>query len=243
VKTPPDRGSCKFQEREHERCKTHLHRTPDYADHFSMCDLGAQPESGQHGHDGICGRANEYWQKQLNSPDAGASNQAFVTINARIIPQLIDRMFHDTHDSKLRVSLVNVLNGLPGVQIDFMPADLRRVSAVVCVGDFGPAARDAVPDLIKALKGYDPVVYNPAISALGKIHSDPDTVIPLLITCLDNSGLSNEAAFALAGYGGLANAAVPKIIPMLKFGDDAQEAARYALLKIDPEAAAEAGVK
>ena len=101
----------------------------------------------------------------------------------------------------------------------------------------GPAAKSAVPALVQALKGKDTIVRGAAISALGKIHSDPEFVIPLLIGYLDDEGLNDEAALALANYGSLAKVAVPKIIPLLHAPDkDAQAAAAEALKKIDPEA-------
>jgi HEAT repeat protein len=153
-------------------------------------------------------------------------------------------MFHDTHDWALRVRLVDALNTLPGVNIYYNPADGRRSLAARLIGDFGPPAKAAVPVLIQALKGSDKAVHEAAIAALGKIHSEPETVIPLLIPYLDDENVNDEAADALANYGRLAKPAVPKLIPLLKARDkDAREAAQKALVKIDPEAAAQAGVK
>jgi HEAT repeat protein len=87
-------------------------------------------------------------------------------------------------------------------------------------------------------------MHESAIKALGKIHSDPDVVIPLLIPYLTNDDLNDEAASALGDYGRLAEEAFPRIVPLLKAkDDDARAAARVALKKIDPEAAAKAGVK
>jgi hypothetical protein len=69
-------------------------------------------------------------------------------------------------------------------------------------------------------------------------------VIPLLISYLDDDNLNDEAATALGNYGSLARSAIPKILPLLHAADDdAQAAAQAALLKIDPDAAAKAGVK
>jgi hypothetical protein len=182
------------------------------------------------------GQPIDYWQQQLNSHDSGASNQAFALINTRIIPQLVDQMFYDTNDSKLRLSLIEALNGLPGVQINFTPADARRSYAAGYLGILGPSAKPAVPALIQVLKGKDAGVHEAAISALGKIRSNPDVVIPLLITFLDDENLNDEAATALGEFGPLAKGAVPKILPLLHARDsDARQAAREALKKIDPQ--------
>jgi hypothetical protein len=185
----------------------------------------------------FAGKPIEYWQAQLNGHDAGASNEAFVMANTRIIPELTDAMFHDTNDSRLRIFLIDALNQLPGVQIYFLDADGRRIDAAQTIGELGPAAKSAIPALLQALKGNDTAVRGAAISALGEIHSEPEVIIPLLITCLDNDNLNAEAAKALGNYGVLAKAAVPKIVPMLHVPDkDARVASAEALLKIDPEA-------
>ena len=182
------------------------------------------------------GKPIAYWRDQLNGGDTGASNEAFTVVNSRVIPELIDNLFHDTNDSNLRVSLVETLNQLPGVYIYFNPAEGRRVSAAQNIGELGPAAQSAVPALIQAVKGKDTGVHESAIDALGKIHSDPEVVIPLLIGYLDDDSVNDEAALALGNYGSLAKAAVPKIIPLLRASDkDARAAAAAALEKIDPQ--------
>jgi hypothetical protein len=173
----------------------------------------------------------------LNGHDTGRSNEAFAVVNRQVIPQLLDRLFRDTNDSSLRIFLVERLNGLPGVQIYFTQANGRRVNAAQSIGGLGPGAQSAIPALVQALKGKDAVVHGAAIEALGKIHSDPQVVIPLLIGYLEDENLNDEAALALGDYGSLAKAAVPKIIPLLHARDkDARRAATEALKQIDPEA-------
>jgi hypothetical protein len=185
----------------------------------------------------IAGKPVIYWQEQLKDQHTGVSNQAFVAVNRLVIPKLLDTMFHDTNDSHLRLFLIETLNGLPGVLIYFTPAEGRRGLAAQTIGEFGAAAEPAIPSLIQAVKGPDLMVRESAIIALGNIHSDPEVVIPLLIGCLEDESVNDEAALALANYGSLARPAVPKILPLLHAPDkDAQEAARTALRKIDPEA-------
>ncbi len=182
------------------------------------------------------GKPLQYWQEQLTGRDPGASNEAFAVVNRQVIPELSNTMLHDTHDSRLRLLLIEALNGLPGVQIYYTEAGGRRVWAARSIGELGPSAKSAVPVLVEALKGKDAIVRGPAILALGKIHSDPNVMIPLLIGYLDDESLNDEAALALANYGSLAKPAVPKLIPMLHASDkDARTAAEQALRKIDPE--------
>lgn len=183
------------------------------------------------------GKSIRAWQAQLNSQNSGTSNNALVSVNSRVIPQLIDAMFHDTNDSRLRVTLVGALNQLPGVQIYFIDAGGRRMDAAQMIGELGPGATAAIPALIQAVKGTDAMVRGAALDALGQIHGEPDRVIPLLITYLDDENLNDQAATALGNYGSLAKAAVPKIIPMLQAPDkDARVAAAAALKRIDFDA-------
>jgi hypothetical protein len=190
------------------------------------------------------GKSLSGWKQQLDSRDLGASNQAYQVLSSQIIPQLVDQMFHDTHDSKLRMSLIKILNGIPGVEIKYIDALGRREGAAHYLGSFGPAARAAVPSLIQVLKGPDLDLHEKAVEALGHIHSDPEVVIPLLIPYLTNDSVNDAAATALGSYGSLAKEAFQRIVPMLKSRDKGDRAAaRSALKKIDPAAAAKAGVK
>lgn len=192
------------------------------------------------------GKPLSYWLEQAESREAATSNHARALLEALVIPQLTARMFCDTNDSSLRLGLIDQLNNLPGVQILYLPAESRRVRAANSLGDIGPRARAAIPDLIKALKGNDAAVQGPAANALGRIHSEPDKIIPMLIQCLDSpvQGVPEGAAEGLGEFGPLSKAAVPKLTELLKVRDkDLLRAVRSALKEIDPEAAAKAGVK
>jgi HEAT repeat protein len=181
------------------------------------------------------------WAAQVNAADASASNQANAILNAEIIPQLTQVMFHDTNDSSARMALIDILNGLPGISIPYADAPQRRAAAAYDLGSFGSAARAAVPSLIQALQGNDPEVHANAIKSLGAIHSEPEVVIPLLTKYLDDNQLNDEAAMALGDFGSLARPAIPKIIPLLRAADkDARVAAAKALKQIDPAAYASA---
>ncbi|HSU52677.1 MAG TPA: HEAT repeat domain-containing protein [Candidatus Dormibacteraeota bacterium] len=190
------------------------------------------------------GKPADYWSAQLNGPDASASNQANAVVSGEIIPSLVNVMFCDTNDSRLRLALVDKLNTLPGVNIYFEPADGRRALAARGLGEFGLATKPAIPVLLQALKSKDTILHGPAVGALGKIHGEPDTIIPLLIGYLDDNELNDEAATALGNFGPQAKAALPKLIPMLEIPNkDLHHALVGALKQIDPTAAAQAGVK
>lgn len=189
------------------------------------------------------GKPLAYWIEQMNQ-GPGASNQPMAVITNRIIPALTEAMLRDTNDSRIRFALIGVLNQIPGIWVYATPAPSRRSFAANSIGRFGPAARCAIPVLIQAVKGNDAPVRGTAVSALGEIGCEPDVVIPALIACLGDDDVNDEAAEALGKFGSLAKAAVPKLIPLLKVPDkDLHTAVVEALRKIDPEAAAKAGVK
>jgi HEAT repeat protein len=61
----------------------------------------------------------------------------------------------------------------------------------------------------------------------------------LLIPLLTDDDSNEDAAIALGNFGSAAREAFPKLVPLLKNGDPhVRAAARIALKKIDPDAAA-----
>jgi hypothetical protein len=106
----------------------------------------------------------------------------------------------------------------------------------------GPSAKEAVPSLLDWATNAGYNVRALAMKALGEIHAEPDRVVPVLINLVrDGQG---EAAEALAKFGPDAKLAVPALIELLN-GESwhAKPYATNALKRIDPEAAAKAGVK
>src|SRR5262245_54110865 len=65
------------------------------------------------------GKSLYYWSQEIQSPNSVGSNQACLVLNREIIPRLTKSMFEDTNDSSLRLTLIENLNGLPGVDIHF----------------------------------------------------------------------------------------------------------------------------
>ncbi len=172
----------------------------------------------------------DYWQQQLDGPDAGASNQAYATVNNQIIPEIFDVMLHDTSDSGVKLATIAVLNGIPGIRVNFNPADGRRAKATVALGELGPAAKAAVPGLIKALNGNDAAIRGPAIEALGNVHGDPDVIVPILLDVLkgQDSTLRAPAVEALGRIHSKPDVVIPILIPLLT-NEDLNVAAATAL--------------
>jgi HEAT repeat protein len=148
------------------------------------------------------------------------------------------------------------------------PSPKVRIAAVWALGYIGPEASMAAPALFRAAQDKDYHIRSPAFIALGKIRPNPQLTIPLLVAGLDDPHPTTRAyaAFALGNYGTQAKAAIPTLLRMLAtntaavFEHDTSVFAVYAitadnaagfekdavgsaLKKIDPEAAAKAGVK
>jgi hypothetical protein len=123
-----------------------------------------------------------------------------------------------------------------------------RYCALDALGYIGPPAKEAVYSLLRWSTNSDYEVRGQAFFALGKIGTEPDRVLPVLINALhDESGTVQTCAIlALKDYGPNAKRAVPALVEFLNTHDDATSDRSYAtnaLKAIDPEAAAKAGVK
>ena len=128
---------------------------------------------------------------------------------------------------------------------------LVRDMAAFTLRYLGPVAGDAVPSLITCLADSSVGVQGEAIMGLGEIRQHPEQTVPVLVEVLEQPTsplhpviLRANAIWALGQFGARADAAVPKLVESLS---DTQwlirSAATNALRKIDPEAAARAGVK
>ncbi len=191
------------------------------------------------------GRNLAAWRSDLASPNAAVSNAAYGTVTGQVIPEILRAMREDQTDSVVRATLVGWLNRLPGVDIQFVPAEGRRSYAAGSLGDLGPVAAGAVPALLAAVAGRDEAVRNTALLSLGRIGCDPDHVLPVLQKCLGDKELRAEAANALGHFGPLAKDSLPTLIVLANIKKDKEtraEAAKAVKL-IDPAAAAAAGIK
>jgi hypothetical protein len=206
---------------------------------FALSELVAKHERV------VQGKSVGQWRVELTSNDDGRSNRAALVLNEAIVPELTEAALHDTNDSGLKLAVAAALNDLPGIQVSYLTAPGRRADSIKELGKFGPAAKSAVPVLVKILKGHDnEAVRGAAAEALGEIHSDPDVCLPALFSSLDDSDVDEQAAGALGHFGPLAKPAVPKLLKLLVHGDKGtRHEAGLALPKIDPEAATIAGIK
>ncbi|EEF60946.1 HEAT repeat domain-containing protein [Pedosphaera parvula] len=114
-----------------------------------------------------------------------------------------------------------------------------RLAAIPEVGKI------AVRPLLECLESKDRLARGEAARALGSLGCEPDQVVPALIHQLKGTNYSSRPALeALGMFGPKAKAAVPALLEALNgptFGDRSE--LTNTLKKIDPAAAARAGVK
>lgn len=119
-------------------------------------------------------------------------------------------------------------------------ADVRRAAAAALMHI---RTEGAIPALIQSLKDKDPVIRGRAGVALAHMGK---AAVPALRDALkgEDRPVRGAAAYALGRIGAAARPAVPALMDMLKSKDTyLRTVAANALKKIDPEAAAGAGVK
>jgi hypothetical protein len=193
------------------------------------------------------GQPAEFWADRLNPRDPGASNETVGVLRDLILPQLTRTILADTNDSPAKLWLIEHLDQLPGVRVDFAGADARRVQAMQDIARFGPSARPAVPTLLTVLGSNDELLIGPTADALAKVQADPGVAVPALIHRLvtDDGRGRPDVVEALAEYGTRSRAAVPILVKLLtdRSSKEIVIAVPRALKQIDPEAAARAGVK
>jgi HEAT repeat protein len=111
-----------------------------------------------------------------------------------------------------------------------------RAAAANGLGEIGPAAQRAIPDLIRVLKDPFHVARISAAQSLGTLRAHPEIVVPALVDALsdEENAVRQEAARSLGEFGAAARSAVPALLRDLAKGENV--AASQALRKIDPEA-------
>jgi hypothetical protein len=126
-----------------------------------------------------------------------------------------------------------------------------RYLAVFALRCLGPVASEAWPEMIECLKDPDMTIRCDAATALGQIHQEPEKSVRILMDFLENHRKdrnnlfpSEEAIVSLGQFGAQAKPAVPMLIGLLNDPEqNIRGSATNALRKIDPDAAAKAGVK
>jgi HEAT repeat protein len=124
--------------------------------------------------------------------------------------------------------------------------DTRGLVALA-LGGIGPPASNAVPLLLRTVTNAAPfgAFYN-AFRALGKIHAEPEQVVPLMIKFLKDPDVNIRmySIINLEAFGADARPAVPALVEALTDQVDyIRKRAAQALKVIDPDTAAKAGVK
>jgi HEAT repeat protein len=207
--------------------------------------------------------------KALSDPNeltrmlAADSISHFGSNAALAVPALIVAA-RDT-DRNVRIEAINALGSVRGDPQLAVPALTKalkdtqyraRARAASALAEYGTNAVSAIPLLIE-LSAEDLVLdRNSAIDALGTIHSRPDIILPLLTNALTDHEESTRlaAAVALGNFGNEAKSAWPALIDLYhreqsqtaedkRLSSYRMDEIGAALLKIDPTAAAQAGVK
>ncbi|MGO8925639.1 MAG: HEAT repeat domain-containing protein [Limisphaerales bacterium] len=111
----------------------------------------------------------------------------------------------------------------------------------------GPAAqRMAIPSFLRAAASSEAPVRSVAVCALSEVHVEPRVVVPVLARSLSDTNyfIRSVVAHGLGDFGADAKQVVPALVILLGDPDaGVRRGVTNALLRIDPEAAAKAGVK
>jgi HEAT repeat protein len=125
-----------------------------------------------------------------------------------------------------------------------------RMLSAQALRQFGPKAKDALPELHQALEDPDAQVRVNAAGAVWKIEQKPEEVVPVLLAAMkDESGGGSESAARqraiqyIADIGSQAKEAFPVVLEIWKSDSNNRKLAATALKKIDPKGAAKEGVK
>jgi HEAT repeat protein len=121
-----------------------------------------------------------------------------------------------------------------------------RQCAATSLGAYGPAARSAIPVLLRGLSDTNVLVRCDTLNGLAHIRSEPEVVVPALAKAL-NDPVPKVRLFACMALSQQAAEAKPAASALVKALNDSDSSVRGmaadALRAIDPEAAARVGVK
>jgi HEAT repeat protein len=203
--------------------------------------------------------------RAAKDPDVDVRGKAFAALQAigpAAVPALVEAL--QANDPEARLDALHALQEFSSGAKDAVPAVLvllkdpdRRVrhEAADALRRVGPEARAAVPALLAAVEDADLNVRRQALLALAAIGVKPEqdaaaleAAVPHFVAAFQNRelepGARQTAVRLLGGIGPLAKAAVPALLEAARGGDGALgTAAREAAKKIDPDAAAQAGIK
>jgi HEAT repeat protein len=121
-----------------------------------------------------------------------------------------------------------------------------QTAAIQSLGYVGPPAKQAVPSLLLLATNAHWELRSAAVRALGRIHVEPNRVLPVLTNALHDTNVSVQlyAVGALRDFGPNAKLAVPALFEYLSHAASPYRLEIDSALKaIDPQAAAKAGIK
>ena len=186
------------------------------------------------------GKPLEFWLEQRKSADAGARQEAERLLNDTVVPQLIDAADHET-DAAWRVGLVDALNALPGIDINFHNARMRRMRAIYRLGLVGQGNNAVEAFLLRKLDDPTAGVKLIAAEALFTSKVSAEKLVPTLVTWLaavseDDDDETIGIMSLLGRFGPAAKSAVPALTKRLSArGKGVPETALKALQQIAPE--------
>lgn len=158
-----------------------------------------------------------------------------------VAPQLVAAI--QQADDELVSDVVAMLSSLgaqavPRVKRGLANKDLRGYAAVI-LGNIGPEAKDAVPELVDALDVEgDPDFRREVLFTLGRIGPPAAPAVPKIIEILKsdtNERVISAACYALGSVGTEASEAAPALVGIYNDGTEFQKmVAIWALLKVRP---------
>jgi RNA polymerase sigma factor (sigma-70 family) len=155
-------------------------------------------------------------------------------------------------DSDIVPEVTQALAGIGADSVPVLKEALHHKSAklLTCASNalalLGADAKSATPDLIALLSDQSPDVRARAVWALANIKSEPAIVLPALANCMNDTDayVRQNVVSVILAYGEAARSTVPFLLKAINDQEpQVRELARFALRKIDPETAANAGIK
>ncbi len=144
------------------------------------------------------------------------------------IPGLVRALREGSVEASLEAGRALVRLGAPAVPA--LAAELRRGSGIAAwvLGELGPTARPALPELVGALGAADHHLREAAVTALGKLGREGAPAIPALLRVLERDGeheVRREVPPALVSIG---QPAAEVLAALERAGRDARHSVRRA---------------
>jgi HEAT repeat protein len=161
-----------------------------------------------------------------NSHARAEAGLALLLIHAEpqlVVPALMNCL-SDPH-SDMRALSVQALGAFGADAQPAVPALIEiyekntadSLEAATSLGDIGPAAKSAIPALLRGLANTNAELRRLSILSLGRIHTEPKLVVPALMNSLSDTGMNIpfESMIALGKFGPDARSALPSLTNLL----------------------------